>query len=155
MIRIVTLLEAFVLELKKMLKEKQEHDHQNIRQIASESVEASLRIKALDGREVTTKSRKVMLTNLLPERLQFRTTLRLPPEADWTVSLSFSIESVPLEAIGRVGCVTNDDEWWQYEVELANPVTRALLTRLLNYRLKTRSPFLYSIHERYRRHNPL
>lgn len=116
------------------------------------TVDAQLRVKALGGRPVRTNARKVLLTDLSPAGLRFQTTLWLPPQESWTVALSFVLEEIPIEAVGRIARASEEDrQWWTYEVELLDdPVVRTLLTRLLNQRLKSRSPLLYRMHSLYR-----
>lgn len=118
------------------------------------TVDAQLRIKALGSRQVQTNPRKVLLADLSPASLRFQTTLWLPPQESWTVALSFILENIPVEAVGLITQASEEDGWWMYEVELReDPVTRTLLTRLLNERLKARSPLLYRVHASYRHSN--
>jgi|GEM_PF-3028586 len=118
------------------------------------TVDAQLRIKALGNRHVETNARKVLLTDLSPVSLRFQTMLWLPPQELWTVALLFALEDIPLEAVGLITQASEEDRWWTYEVELReDPVVRTLLTRLLNQRLKARSPLLYRMHALYRHPN--
>ena len=122
-----------------------------IRMNALGTVGAQLRIQALGDRQVQTNWRKVLLMDLSPGSLSFKTTLWIPPPEAWTVCLSFTLEDIPLEAVGLITQAVGENQWWLYEVELEDdPVSRSVLTRVLNQRLKSRAPYLYRIHEMYR-----
>jgi hypothetical protein len=118
-----------------------------------DTVDAELRIIALGARRVRTHSRKVLLLDLCPDGLRFKTTLWLPPDEDWTVALRFTLEGIPLETQGTIARASCERNWWLYEVNLhADPVMRMLITRVLNQRLRSRAPMLYRMHESYRKH---
>lgn len=117
-----------------------------------DAIQAEMRITALGDREVRTNSRKVLLTDLSPNRLCFKTTLWLPPAEDWSVSLRFAMEGISMAPVGKIKSAWDERHWWNYDVELgSDPVGRILITRALNQRLRTRSPVLYRIHETYRK----
>ncbi|MBB6671730.1 hypothetical protein [Cohnella nanjingensis] len=117
-----------------------------------ESVIAEMRIIEVGGRAVDTKSHNVLLLNLNPDGLRFKTTLILKPEGDWRVALRFGMEGYLLEARGRVRRAEREGQWWEYGVEMdRNPAMKLLLTRALNLRLARCSPAIRKIHALYGR----
>ncbi|WP_123041938.1 hypothetical protein [Cohnella candidum] len=117
-----------------------------------DAIDAEMRIEALGGRPVKTNTRKVLLMDLSPDSLRFKTTLWMPPHEEWTVLLSFRMEGVLLEVAGKIIQADGEDQWWTYEVELErDPVKRIVLMRVLNRRLQSRAPLLYRMHEAYRK----
>jgi len=134
-----------------MIDREIELHRRRIRMNAIGTVGAQLRIRALGSRPVQGNGRKVLLMDLSPTSLRFKTTLWMPPQETWTVALSFTMEEIPIEAVGLITQATGEDQWWTYEVELRDdPVARTLLTRALNQRLKSRAPYLYRMYEMYR-----
>ncbi|MBW5448396.1 hypothetical protein GE107_20335 [Cohnella sp. CFH 77786] len=124
----------------------------SIRMHADDAVDAEMWVSGIGNRQVRTKSRKVLLLELAPDWLRFRTTLWMPPDGEWSVTLKFMLEGVPIEASGRIAQASGERHWWTYAVDLdPDPVKRAVLTKVLNQRLKAKAPLLYRIHEAYRK----
>lgn len=124
-----------------------------VRLRAEDAVAAEMRISAIGGRPVKTPSRKVLLLGVSPQSLRFQTSLWLPPDEGWTVMLSFALEAVPLRAAGEISSARGDGHWWTYDVELEhNRVAAALLSRVLEMRLRRRAPALYRMQQAYGKH---
>lgn len=120
---------------------------------AVSSIDAELRIIGINGKKVNSTKRKVWLTRLGLTKLVFKTTLWLAPAEQWRISLRFSMEDIPIEAIGQILLAEQDYHWWAYEVELGpSPYTHKLLVRALNQRLLRNSPALHRVHQAYGRH---
>jgi hypothetical protein len=123
------------------------------RMVFVNTVDASLRIIGINGKKVNSTTRRVLLAKLGPNRLSFMTTLWLAPEEQWRISLKFTLEDIPIEAIGQIVLASKDYNWWEYEVELGpNPYTHKLIVRALNQRLLRNSPALFRIHQSYGRY---
>jgi hypothetical protein len=125
----------------------------HIRLVLHEGIFAELRIIGIGRRMFQTSPGKVVLLNLSPGGLRFATTLLLPPDMEWRVSIRFVLEGLHLEVKGRIRHTAVHDHWLEYGVQMDdNPLMCSFITRALNHRLKRMSPTLSRIHQLYASH---